>query len=114
MKIDFFQGELNDWSGKNLIIGTFQDDLHASIENLPNSFKFLDERLQEVCRRGANMRTKLIEIPSFPLATALRECVKLRRRLPRMFKKFEELQNIATLSSTGNLGARGTGRLGTF
>ena len=55
----------------------------------------MDERLQEVCRRGANMRTKLIEIPSFPLATALRECVKLRRRLPRMFKQFEELIPLA-------------------
>ena len=29
-------------------------------------------------------------------------------------EKFEELQNIITLSSTGNLGARGTAQTGTF
>ena len=29
-------------------------------------------------------------------------------------ERFEELQNIITLSSTGNLGARGTSQTGTF
>ena len=29
-------------------------------------------------------------------------------------EKFEELQNIITISSTGNLGARGTSQTGTF
>ena len=29
-------------------------------------------------------------------------------------ERFEELQNIITISSTGNLGARGTSQLGTF
>ena len=29
-------------------------------------------------------------------------------------ERFEELQNIVTLSSTGNLGARGTAQTGTF
>ena len=28
--------------------------------------------------------------------------------------RFEELQNIITISSTGNLGARGTAQIGTF
>ena len=28
--------------------------------------------------------------------------------------RFEELQNIITISSTGNLGARGTSQIGTF
>ncbi len=63
--------------------------------HLPKSFKFLDERFQGICRRGANLRTKLIEIPSFPLSSALRECAKLRRRLPRMFKHFEEIIPLA-------------------
>ena len=63
--------------------------------NLPNSFKFLDERFQMISRRGANLRSKLIEVPSFPLAKALRECQKLRRRLPRMFKQFEDIIPLA-------------------
>ena len=63
--------------------------------NLPNSFKFLDERFQMVSRRGANLRSKLVEIPSFPIAVALRECAKLRRSLPRTFKQFEELIPLA-------------------
>ena len=29
-------------------------------------------------------------------------------------ERFEELQNIITISSTGNLGARGTSQIGTF
>ena len=63
--------------------------------NLPNSFKFLNERFQMVSRRGANLRSKLVEIPSFPIAVALRECAKLRRCLPRTFKQFEELIPLA-------------------
>ncbi|MDC0056275.1 McrC family protein [Deltaproteobacteria bacterium] len=63
--------------------------------HLPSGFKFLDERFQQICRRGANLRMKLIEIPSFPLASALRECRILRRRLPRMFKQFEEIIPLA-------------------
>tara|TARA_B100002052_G_C15782197_1_gene552101 strand:- start:442 stop:1122 length:681 start_codon:yes stop_codon:yes gene_type:complete len=38
---------------------------------------------------------KMAEIPSFHLTTAIRECVKLNRRLPRMFRPFEELLPIA-------------------
>jgi len=63
--------------------------------HLPSGFKFLDERFQQICRRGANLRMKMMEIPSFPLATALRECGKLHRRLPRMFKQFEEIMPLA-------------------
>ena len=63
--------------------------------NLPESFKFLDERFQVVSRRAANLRSKLIEIPSFPPAIALRECSKLRRRLPRTFKQFEKIIPLA-------------------
>ena len=63
--------------------------------NLPNSFKFLEERFQMVSRRGANLRSKFVEIPSFPVAVGLRECAKLRRRLPRTFKQFEELIPLA-------------------
>ena len=62
---------------------------------LPKGFKFLDERFQQICRRGANLRMKMMEIPSFPLASALRECGKLRRRLPRMFKYFEDIVPLA-------------------
>ena len=63
--------------------------------HLPSGFKFLDERFQHICRRGANLRMKMMEIPSFPLTTALRECAKLRRRLPRMFKQFEDIIPLA-------------------
>lgn len=63
--------------------------------HLPSGFKFLDERFQHICRRGANLRMKMMEIPSFPLPTALRECAKLRRRLPRMFKQFEDIIPLA-------------------
>jgi 5-methylcytosine-specific restriction endonuclease McrBC regulatory subunit McrC len=63
--------------------------------HLPSGFKFLDERFQHICRRGANLRMKMMEIPSFPLPTALRECANLRRRLPRMFKQFEKIIPLA-------------------
>ena len=63
--------------------------------HLQKGFKFLDERFQQICRRGANLRLKLMEIPSFPLATALRECAILRRRLPRIFKQFEDIIPLA-------------------
>ena len=63
--------------------------------NLPESFKFLDERFRVVSRRAANLRLKLIEIPSFPLAVALRECSNLRRKLPRTFKQFEKIIPLA-------------------
>jgi 5-methylcytosine-specific restriction endonuclease McrBC regulatory subunit McrC len=63
--------------------------------HLPMGFKFLDERFQHICRRGANLRMKMMEIPSFPLASALRECAILRRRLPRMFKQFEDIIPLA-------------------
>jgi len=62
---------------------------------LPSGFKFLDERFQQICRRGVNLRMKMMEIPSFPLVAALRECAKLRRRLPRMFKQFEDIIPLA-------------------
>jgi 5-methylcytosine-specific restriction endonuclease McrBC regulatory subunit McrC len=63
--------------------------------HLPSGYKFLDERFQHICRRGANLRMKMMEIPSFPLPTALRECANLRRRLPRMFKQFEKIIPLA-------------------
>lgn len=62
---------------------------------LPTGFNFLEDKFEQICRRGANLRMKMVEIPSFPLAAAIRECIKLNRRLPRMFRPFEELLPIA-------------------
>ena len=62
---------------------------------LPNGFNFLEEKFEHICRRGANLRMKMAEIPSMPLVSAIRECIKLNRRLPRMFKPFEELIPLA-------------------
>jgi 5-methylcytosine-specific restriction endonuclease McrBC regulatory subunit McrC len=62
---------------------------------LPTGFNFLEDKFEQICRRGANLRMKMAEIPSFPLAAAIRECIKLNRRLPRMFRPFEELLPIA-------------------
>lgn len=62
---------------------------------LPNGFNFLEEKFEHICRRGANLRMKMAEIPSLPLVSAIRECIKLNRRLPRMFKPFEELLPLA-------------------
>ena len=62
---------------------------------LPRGFKFLEKKFEEICRRGANLRMKMAEIPSYPLSKAIRECVQLNRRLPRMFRPFEELLPIA-------------------
>ena len=62
---------------------------------LPSGFNFLEEKFEQICRRGANLRMKMAEIPSLPLAAAIRECIKLNRRVPRMFRPFEELLPIA-------------------
>ena len=62
---------------------------------LPSGFKFLDERFQNICRRSANLRMNMMEIPSFPLGVALRECKKFRRYIPRMFKQFENILPLA-------------------
>jgi 5-methylcytosine-specific restriction endonuclease McrBC regulatory subunit McrC len=62
---------------------------------LPSGFNFLEEKFEHICRRSANLRMKMAEIPSFPLVAAIRECIKLNRRLPRMFRPFEELLPIA-------------------
>jgi 5-methylcytosine-specific restriction endonuclease McrBC regulatory subunit McrC len=62
---------------------------------LPRGFTFLEKKFERICRRGANLRMKMAGIPSFPLTTAIRECVKLNRRLPRMFTPFRELLPIA-------------------
>ncbi len=62
---------------------------------LPSGFNFLEDKFEQICRRGANLRMKMAEIPSLPLAAAIRECIKLNRRLPRMFRPFEELLPIA-------------------
>lgn len=62
---------------------------------LPYGFNFLEEKFENICRRGANLRMKMSEIPSLPLVSAIRECMKLNRRLPRMFKPFEELLPLA-------------------
>ena len=62
---------------------------------LPPGFNFLENKFEQVCRRGANLRMKMAEIPSLPLTAAIRECIKLKRRLPRMFRPFEELLPIA-------------------
>lgn len=62
---------------------------------LPSGFNFLEEKFEQICRRGANLRMKMAEIPSLPLTAAIRECIKLDRRLPRMFRPFEELLPMA-------------------
>ena len=62
---------------------------------LPSGFNFLEEKFEQICRRGANLRMKMAEIPSLPLAAAIRECTELERRLPRMFRPFGELLSIA-------------------
>lgn len=63
----------------------------------PPGFNFLENKFEQVCRRGANLRMKMAEISSLPLIAAIRECIKLNRRLPRMFRPFEELIPIALL-----------------
>ena len=34
---------------------------------LPRGFKFLEDKFEKICRRGANLRMKMAEIPSLPL-----------------------------------------------
>jgi len=62
---------------------------------LPPGFNFLENKFERVCRHSANLRMKMAEIPSLPLIAAIRECIKLNRRLPRMFRPFEKLIPIA-------------------
>ena len=70
----------------------YERQLQTAIDRLDQSLA----RLRTLIKRGQNQA-----------ALQFMEEGELKER-------FEELQNIATLSSTGNLGARGTGRLGTF